>query len=335
MTALPTTMHAVRYTTFGAASDVLSLTQVPTPQPRDGEVLVRLAASGVNPHDTKKRSGWLGLELPPGGVIPHSDGAGTVAAAGHGVSPARVGQRVFVHGAYAGAGTAAEYVTVPAHRAIPIPDDVSFVEGASIGIPAFTAYFAVLSAGPVTGQTVLIHGGAGAVGRMAVEMAAWNGATVIATVSSEAKAALARRSGADHVIDYRREDVAARVADITGREGVDLIVDVDFGANLALDAACIKPNGRVACYSSTSNRTPTFPYYAFALKGCILHLLQGSRMPERVEQEGARVIAGLLRRGHLRPQIAATFPLEETAGAHELMESGTAIGNIVVTIQAR
>ncbi|MEA3041962.1 MAG: NADPH:quinone reductase [Sphingomonadales bacterium] len=332
MTAIPASMRAVRYTAFGPATEVLSLAEVPTPMPRDGEVLVRLAASGVNPHDTKKRSGWLGVELPPGGVIPHSDGAGTIAAVGHGVAAARAGERVFVHGTHVGAGTAAEYVTVPAHRAIAIPDDVSFVEGASIGIPAFTAYFAVLSAGPVTGQTVLIHGGAGAVGRMAVEMAAWNGATVIATVSSDAKAELARRSGADHVVDYRREDVAARVADITGREGVDLIVDVDFGANLEIDAACIRPNGRVASYSSTSNRTPTLPYYAFALKGCTLHLLQGARMPERVEQDGARTIAGLLRRGHLRPQIAATFPLEQTAAAHDLMETGTAVGNIVVTV---
>jgi NADPH:quinone reductase-like Zn-dependent oxidoreductase len=163
-------------------------------------------------------------------------------------------------------------------------------------------------------------------------LAAWNGATVIATVSSDSKAVLARQSGADHVLDYRREDVAARVAEITGGEGVDLIVDVDFGANLEVDAACIKPNGRVACYSSTSNRTPTLPYYAFALKGCTLHLLQGARMPDRVQQDGARVIAGLLRRGHLRPQIAATFTLEATAAAHDLLESGTAVGNIVVTI---
>ena len=322
----------MRYTSFGPASEVLSLAEVPTPKPRYGEVLVRLVASGVNPHDTKKRSGWLGVELPPGGVIPHSDGAGTIAAVGEGVPAARVGKRVFVHGAYAGAGTAAEYVSLPAHRAICIPDDISFVEGASVGIPAFTAYFAVLSAGPVTGQTVLIHGGAGAVGRMAVEMAAWNGATVIATVSSDSKAVLARQSGAEHVLDYRREDVAARVAEITGGEGVDLIVDVDFGANLEVDAACIKANGRVACYSSTSNRMPTLPYYAFALKGCTLHLLQGARMPDRVQQDGARVIAGLLCRGHLRPQIAATFTLDATAAAHDLLESGGAVGNIVVTI---
>src|SRR5919112_276823 len=312
LTTTPATMRAMRYTSFGPASEVLLMTEVPTPNPRAGEVLVRLAASGVNPHDTKKRSGWLGVELPPGGVIPHSDGAGTIAAVGEGVPAARVGKRVFVHGAYAGAGTAAEYVSLPAHRAICIPDDISFVEGASVGIPAFTAYFAVLSAGPVTGRTVLIQGGAGAVGRMAVEMAAWNGATVIATVSSDPKAVLARQSGADHVLDYRREDVAARVAEITGGEGVDLIVDVDFGANLEVDAACIKPNGRVACYSSTSNRTPTLPYYAFALKGCTLHLLQGARMPDRVQQDGARVIAGLLRRGQLRPQIAATFTLDAT-----------------------
>ena len=137
----------MRYTSFGPASEVLSLAEVPTPKPRYGEVLVRLVASGVNPHDTKKRSGWLGVELPPGGVIPHSDGGGTIAAVGEGVPAARVGKRVFVHGAYAGAGTAAEYVSLPAHRAICIPDDISFVEGASVGIPAFTAYFAVLLRG--------------------------------------------------------------------------------------------------------------------------------------------------------------------------------------------
>lgn len=332
MGAIPSSMRIIRFTRFGPAAEVLELRTVATPRPGPGEVLVRVEASGLNPHDTKKRSGWLGLPLPPGGLIPHSDGAGIIEAVGPGVSPARIGERVFVFGAASDGfdGTAADYVRLPADRAAPLPDRCSFSEGAAIGIPALTAYYAVLWPGPVAGRTVLVHGGAGAVGAMAVDMASWAGARVIATVSSQEKAEIARAYGADLVVDYRREDVRAAVAEATGGEGADLVVDVDFGANLDIDAACVRENGRIASYSSTSNRRPVLPYYDFALKGVTLHFVQGMNMPGTVRREGARTIAALLERGRLRPRIAARFPLEQTAAAHELVESGKSVGNVVV-----
>ena len=335
-TTRPAMMQAAFYCRSGPAREVLEIGQLPTPEPAHGEVLVRIAASGVNPHDTKKRSGWTGAPMAAGRVIPHIDGAGTIVATGAGVASARVGERVFVFSANLGEhgmGTAAEYAAVPAANAIALPADVSFAEGASLGVPALTAYYAVLADGPVAGQTLLVQGGAGAVGAVAIELARWNGATVIATVSSPAKAEIARGAGADHIIDYRTEDVAARVKALTGGRGVDRIVEVDFGANLAVDAACLKPNGVIASYSSTQVREPAFPYYAFALLGgARIHVLQAGNLPPVVQEQGCATIAALLRRGMLRPRLAARFPLSDIAAAHELLESGSTTGNIVVEL---
>jgi NADPH:quinone reductase len=332
MPDVPSSMRALLYTQTGSAADVLGIVEKPVPKPGHGEVLIKVAASGVNPHDTKKRSGWLGRVVPECGVVPHSDGAGTIAEVGAGVAAERIGERVFVFGAGEHGGTAADYVCVPALHAVPLPDAVSFEEGASLGIPCFTAFLAVLHHGPVTGKIVLVQGGAGAVGAVAVAMARWNGATVIATVSSEEKAVIARQAGADHVIDYRTQDVTANVMALTGSRGADLIVDVDFGANLTVDAACIARHGTVAAYSSSSNRTPTLPYYDFAMKGAALRFVQGAAMSDEAKSEARRTILALLQRGILRPRIAARFPLGDTVAAHELMESGRAIGNIVVTV---
>lgn len=332
MNARPASMRAVRYTRFGASSDVLRIEELPVPEPRHGEVLVRIHASGVNPHDTKKRSGWLGVPVPEGGVIPHGDGAGLVVAVGEGVSAARIGERVFVVGVGPTHGTCAEFAPVPQDHAIPLPASVGWSEGASLGVPAFTAYFAVLHAGPVAGRTVLIHGGAGCVGRCAVELARYGGATVIATVSSPEKARIAEEAGAHHILNYRTQNVAATTQDITRGRGVDLVVDVDFGANLRLDAACVGENGRIASYSSTSERFPTLPYYDFALKGVTLHFVQAGKMPAEVRREGAKLIGALLREGRLRPHVAAVFPFEEAAAAHDAVEAGRTVGNIVVAL---
>lgn len=330
MGPVPRSMRAVRYSRAGPAADVLSLATVPVPQPGHGEVLVQIAASGVNPHDTKKRSGWMGAAVPQEGVIPHSDGAGTIVALGPAVRQARLGERVLVFGAGRHGGTAADYVCVAQENALPLPEGMSFEQGAAIGVPAFTAYRAVLYDEPVTGWTVLVHGGAGAVGRFAVEMAHWNGATVIATVSTDAKAAIARGKGADHVINYREQDVAEEVRALTDARGVDLIVDVDFAANMRVDADCIRPHGRIESYSATSNRSPTLTYYDFALKDVTLHFVQGAGMSDDVRRAGARTITALIGQGRLEPELAARFALEETSAAHELMESGNASGKIVV-----
>jgi NADPH2:quinone reductase len=326
------TMRAAWYERMGPPHEVLVLGELPMPQPGHGELLIKVEASGVNPHDTKRRSGWLGPAMYAPRVVPHSDGAGIVVGLGTGVRGVREGNRVFVYRAGStrpGEGTAAQYVAVPQANAVRLPDALSFAEGACLGVPVFTAYHATLSDGPVSGQTVLVQGGAGAVGVAAVELARWSGAKVIATVSSPEKAAIARAAGADHVIDYTREDVADRVKDITGDAGVDRIVEVDFGANVAVDGAVIAVNGTVASYSSTRVREPVLPYYAFALKGVRLHFVQGLNMPRDI-REGTRTIVALLERGMLKPRIAQRFSLEEIAAAHEVVEAGQTIGKIVV-----
>jgi NADPH:quinone reductase len=327
------TMRAAWYERMGPAREVLEIGELPLPKPGHREVLIKIEASGVNPHDTKRRSGWLGGTMYAPRVVPHSDGAGVVAALGEGVRALREGDRVFIYragSARPGEGTAAEYVVVPQANAIRLPDGISFPEGASLGVPAFTAYHATLCDGSVAGQAVLVQGGAGAVGSVAIELARWSGAKVIATVSSPEKAEIARAAGADWVIDYTREDVIARVTEVTCGAGVNRIVEVDFGANVSIDAAVIAGNGTVASYSSTRVREPVLPYYDFGLKGARLLFVQGMNMPREIREAGARTIVALLERGFLRPRIAHRFPLHEIAAAHDCVEEGKAIGNVVV-----
>ena len=331
--AVPDTMQAAWYETFGAARDVLHVTEWPVPMPAAGEVLVEVKASGLNPHDVKKRSGWMGGKLNAPRVIPHGDAAGIVVAVGEGLREHAVGDRVWVWGAgyrRPGEGTAAGYVAVCEDQAVALPDHLTFAQGACLGVPTFTAYYALLADGPVTGQDVLVQGGAGAVGSVAIEMARWNGARVIATVSSEEKAQIALAAGADHVVDYKRENAAQRVLEITRGRGVDRIVEVDFGDNIAMNAKVLKANGTLASYSSTRSREPVFRYYDFAIRGCRIHLVQAMTMPSDIRRRATVVISALLERRFLTPRIAETFPLARIAESHELLESGKALGNIVV-----
>jgi NADPH2:quinone reductase len=326
-------MEAAWYERLGPARKVLTLGKLAIPEPGYGEVLVKVMASGVNPHDTKRRSGWLGSAMYAPRVVPHSDGAGTIARLGPGVRGLSEGERVFVYRAGStrpGEGTAAQYVVVPQANAVRLPAPLSFRDGACLGVPALTAYQATLSDGPVSGQWVLVQGGAGAVGAVAVELARWNGAKVIATVSSPEKAKIAQAAGADHVINYRTEDVVARVMEITRGAGVERIVEVDFGANVAIDGAVIAENGTIASYSSTRVREPVLPYYAFGLKGVRLQFVQGMNMLRTIREAGVRTIVALAERGMLKPRIARALPLREIVAAHELVEQGNAIGNVVV-----
>lgn len=323
-------MRALRYFRCGPAHEVLQVVEDADPVPGPGEVRVAVHASGVNPHDTKKRSGWLGALPDEGGVTPHSDGAGIIDAVGPGVPEGRIGERVYVLRAPAFRGTAAEKVVLGQDWAIPLPEEIEFAAGASLGVPAFTAWLAVLSDGPVTGETVLIHGGGGAVGRVCVELAAWNGATVVTTAGSAQGRATARAKGADHVLDRHADDVAGAVLHITGGRGAARIVDVDFAANQAVDAAAIAEHGTIAAYSSTSDKTPVLDYYAFALKGARLRFVQGGKLTPCTRDAAAKTIGALLARGSLRPDIASVFPLDAAAAAHEAVEAG-APGNVVVT----
>jgi len=326
-------MKALRYVRCGPARDVLETVEEPEPRPGPGEVRVAIHASGVNPHDTKKRSGWLGGDVPEGGVTPHSDGAGVIDAVGPGVSRARVGERVFVLRAPPLRGTAAQKTVVGAGWAVPLPQGLSFEEGASLGVPAFTAWLAVLSDGPVTGDTVLVHGGGGAVGRVCVELAAWNGARVVATAGSEAGRRRASARGAHVVLDRHRGDVPAAVAEASRGVGAARIIDVDFAANQVANAACLADQGTVAAYSSTSDKRPALDYYAFALKGATLRFVQGGKLTDAQRDAAAKTILALLEAGRLRPDIAASLAFEDAAQAHEMVERG-AEGNVVVRLPA-
>lgn len=329
-------MRAAWYERTGPPHEVLTLGGMARPEPGPGEVLIRVAASGINPSDTKQRAGWRKEGMPFPRIVPHSDGAGVIEAAGAGVDPGREGQRVWLYNTQRGRpwGTAADFVVVPEAQAVPLPDGADFIQAACLGVPACTAHFAALSDGPLTGQRVLIAGAAGAVGHGAVQFAKWSGAEIIATVSNSAKADHAREAGADHIVNYRTEPVAERILELTGGAGVDRIVEVDFGDNLAIDIAVIKPNGVIASYSSTRVPEPTLPYYPLAYKGVTVRFVQAYLLPAKARAQAVRDISDMLRSGHLKPAIAETFPLDRIADAHALAESGAVIGNVVLDLSS-
>lgn len=334
-------MRAAWYDRTGPAAEVLEIGELPAPRPGPGEVLVAIRASGINPSDTKARAGWRSPASLSQRVIPHSDGAGVIASVGDGLDPARNGERVWLwnaqgagtYGAVNGpvAGTAAQFAVVPAAHAVPLPDQTSFVTGACLGVPACTAHYAVFADGDVKGRTVLVQGGAGAVGELAVQFAANAGARVITTVSSPEKAEIARAAGAHHIIDRRRADVVSSVLALAP-DGVERIIEVDFGANGEADARMIAVNGIIASYSSTSRPEPTLPYYPLQFRGATLRLIQGYLLPAQARGGAIDDIHRLLAAARLRPTIAAILPLADIAKAHELVESGRAVGNIVLTV---
>ncbi len=260
--------------------------EMEAPVPGAGEVRVQLAASGVNPVDVKRRRGGRG-PMEATRVIPHFDGAGVIDRVGPGVPTARVGQRVWVYEAQwqRSFGTAAELVALPAERAVPLSKRTSFSEGACLGIPALTAHRCVFADGPVDGQTVMVTGGAGSVGAYAVQFAKLAGARVLATVSTAEKAARASECGADHCIDYKSEDVASRVQEITGGVGVDRIVEVEFGGNLGVSIEILKENGVIAAYASDAVSEPALPFYQLAYKNISIHHVVVFGMPQPSRRE--------------------------------------------------
>lgn len=327
-------MQAAWYSRNGAAHDVLEVGERPAPAAGPGEVLVRIHASGVNPSDTKSRARTpLGADW----VIPQQDGAGIVEAVGEGVDPGRVGERVWIYEARIGRsnGCAAQFVAVPSLNAVPLPDAVSFDEGACLGVPALTAHRCVFADGPVTGQTVLVTGGAGAVGIHAIQFARWGGARVIATVSREEQAEVARAAGADEAIFRTREDVAARIAEITGAgdgRGVDRIVDVAFGTNLDTTLKVIRPGGVVATYASDEVPEPALPFWPLLALDVTVRFVLVYRMTRQAHEDAIRDTLTGLREGWLKTVVAARYPLGEIAAAHEALESGRTVGKVVVQV---
>jgi NADPH2:quinone reductase len=325
-------MRAVYYERNGTARDVLQVAEVETPQPGPGEVRVRLAASGVNPSDVKSRAGVTRKIAFPR-VIPHSDGAGEIECVGEGVSPSRVGERVWVwNGQWRRPfGTAAESIVLPSGQAVPLPANTSMEVGACLGIPAYTAYQAVELAGVKAGARVLVAGGAGAVGHYAIQFAKKRKASVITTVSSPVKAEIARRAGADHVIDYRREHVGERVMEFTGKTGVDAVIEVDLAANARLLPSVIAPNGVVAIYGSGAPET-SIPFQFLLQNSIELKFFLVYQMPLQLRAQATTEITRMLERGELMHNVAQTFALADIAAAHEAVESGKAMGNVVVNL---
>jgi NADPH2:quinone reductase len=325
-------MKAVWYERFGSASEVLVAGDMDAPVAGPGEVLVRLHASGVNPSDVKLRAGARpGAVMAYPRVIPHSDGAGVIEAVGAGVGAARIGERVWVWNAgwQRACGTAAEFVALPAEQAVRLPDGTSFAEGACFGIPAMTAWYAVMGDGPVAGQTVLVTGGAGTVGRYAVQMARAAGARVIATVSSPEKGA---HSTAEEWIDYRETDVAGAVMEMTGGAGVDRIVEVDFGANQATSLALVKPGGVIASYASAAEMVPRLEFYPFMFKNVRLHMLIVYQLTGGLRREGERQLTAWLEAGMLSHAVVPGGGLADCAAAHDLVASGDKLGTVVLDI---
>lgn len=326
-------MKAVWYRRQGAPDEVLELGTLPTPAPGPGEVLVRLAASGVNPSDCNRRRGaGFAMEAPL--VVPHSDGAGTIVGVGAGIDKARLGERVWLYNGQRNGrtmGTGAEFIALDATLVSALPGHVPFEAGACLGIPAMTAYACVFGGGPLDGRTVLVTGGAGAVGHYAIQLARWGGARVLTTVSNDEKAAHARRAGADVVVDYRRDDVVEAIGDATGGAGVDRVVDVDFGGNLAQTVKLVKANGEIAFYASRGEPAPALPTYELMRKCVTLRSVLLPALPVAVREGAQAGIGRWLREADAVHTVCEVFPLERTADAHRRVESGTKRGTVVVT----
>jgi NADPH2:quinone reductase len=330
-------MRAAWYERKGAAREVLQVGQMAVPEPGPGEVRVHVSASGVNPSDTKGRGALISTSaMPFPRIVPHQDGAGVIDAVGADVPPSRVGERVWLYEAQRGRpfGTAAEYVVVPSSNAVRLPDAVSFADGACLGVPAMTAHRCIFADGPVAGQVVLVTGAAGGVGQYAVQLAKWGGATVIATVSSAEKAELARSIGADHVVNYRDEDVAARVQAITGGAGVDRIVEVAFGANLAVSLQVLKTNGVIATYSSDANPTPSIPFGQLLGKDVTVRFVLVYVMGQAAHEAAIADITTALEAGLLRPVATQQFDLTGIAAAHEAVETGHTAGKVLIDLNS-
>ena len=314
-------MLAAWYEKPGPASEVLRVSELPDPEPGPGEVRVRLTTSGINPGDTKKRSDQFALGLPFPRVIPHSDGAGVVDAVGDGVDAGRVGTRVWVYGAqsYRPFGTAAQLTVVPSELAVPLPDEVSDLLGACLGIPGITAHRAVYADGPVTGQTVLVHGVLGAVGLLAAQLASWGGATVIGTVRKAAD--LERVDGRiPHRVSLDDADPVAAIRALAP-DGVDRIVEVAFSANADLDAAVAGLGCTIAAYATRDPR-PTFDFWPLLFSNVVIRLLGSDDFPSEAKRAAAADLTAAARTGALDVPIGEPLLLEQIAEAHDRVDAG-------------
>jgi NADPH:quinone reductase len=320
-------MRAAMYDSYGAAADVLRVADVDRPEPGPGEVRVRVELSGVNPTDWKSRSGLTARPI-DGFQIPHHDAAGVIDAVGAGVDPARVGQRVWTWLAAAGRrwGTAAQWCLVPERQAVALPDGVSAELGASLGVPAMTAHRCLFADGPVAGQTILVAGGAGAVGHFAIELAKHAGARVITTVSGPDKAELAARAGADLVVNYREPGAAEKIA---SAGPVDRVVEVALGANIGLDLRVLRQCGHIVTYASEPGPDPALPVRACMTANVALRFVLLHAVPSDAVDLAIADITAALRDGALTELPGHRFGLDDVVAAQDAVEGG-AVGKVFV-----
>ncbi|MDA8271633.1 MAG: NADPH:quinone reductase [Actinomycetota bacterium] len=337
-------MRAIIYRQSGE-TDVLQLVERPEPVASPGEVLIRVAVSGVNPTDWKSRKGAKpGERLMFEEIVPNQDGAGTIIAVGEGVDPSRIGQRVWIwESAYQRAnGTAQEVIVLPQSHAVPLPDFADWDLGASLGIPALTAHRCLtvhdgvkgLSPGVLNGLTVLVAGGAGAVGHAAIQLARWAGAEVISSVSSKEKEALALAAGAHHVVDYRRENPAKVIRSIAAK-GVDIVVEVAPRANATLNQAVLGQNSVVAIYASDDDAL-SVPIRASMGQNLRYQFVMVYSVPAEAKALAVSDVQAALMDGALRVGADAGLPLhhyslEQTAEAHAAVENH-AIGKVLIDV---
>jgi NADPH:quinone reductase len=325
------TMKAAWYERQGAARDVLSVGEIEDPQPRAGEVRIRVAFSGVNPGDVKKREDAFGVGMPYPRVIPHSDGSGTVDSVGEGVAREWIGRRVWCYGAqsYRPFGTAAEYTAIPLKQVVPLPESVPMEQGSCLGIPGITAHRAVHVAGSVKGKTVLVQGGAGAVGACAVQLAHQAGARVIATCRAESDREIASRAGADEVL-LTGGNLVEQVR-VLAPDGVNHIVEVAFGANIKTNTEVLAQGGSIATYA-TNVPMPEIPVWQLVFVNARLLFVGSDDVPAEAKIEATRDINQSLEAGWAGLDIAEMVPLDRIVRAHELVEHPAKPGRIIVAI---
>jgi NADPH2:quinone reductase len=328
-------MKAAFYERIGPANDVLCMDELPTPVPGPGEVRVKVSWSGVNPSDVKSRAGNRTKALPFPRIVPHSDSSGVIDQVGLNVPSTRIGERVWVWNAawLRPFGTAAQYVVLPSNQVVLLPKNVDLTVGACLGIPALTAYHAISVEGGVANKNILVAGGAGAVGHYAIQLAKIKGAKqVIATVSGAEKAALAREAGADIVLNYKTDDLLSAIQDATGEQGVDRIVEVDFAANVNIDIAVLRPNGKVVVYGSGASEI-SVPFSPAIRKGVSMIFFIVYSLDLDVRERAIADLTALLEDNRLSHNIAARLPLEQIAEAHELIERSHVNGNIILEVK--
>ncbi len=328
-------MKAAWYERQGSPSDVLVVGEMAVPEPDPDEVRIRVHASGINPGDVKKRQDQFSVGMPYPRIIPHSDGAGVIDSVGDQVASSRLGERVWCFGAqsYRPFGTAAEYVVVPSDQAVRLSDTISFEQGSCLGIPGITAHRAIDVAGPLRDRTLLIHGGAGAVGQCACGLARHAGATVIATVRSESDVSVAQRAGAHHVLvttGQRVEETVESVYSIAPH-GIDHIVDVAFHANIDTNERMLKQGGSIATYA-TGDPTPAIPFWPLVFKNISLYFLGSDDFPAAAKAAAALALNDALNSEWPGFEIGMSLPLESIAQSHEAVEGGSVSGRVILQL---